>query len=63
MQRMVQGRHGTVNAHLKSFKILDEVYRHDTQHGYVFRAFVVIVQLALKNRDPLFDVNYKTIFD
>ena len=63
MQKRVQGHHETVNARLKSFKVLDELYRHDpTQHGYVFRAVAVLVQLSIKNGDPLFGVNYKTVF-
>ena len=62
-QKRVQGRHETVNARLKSFQVLDQVYRHDpTQHGYVFRAVAVLVQLSIKNGDPLFGVNYKVVF-
>lgn len=60
MQKRVQGRHETVNARLKVFKILEERYRHDiTQHGYVFRAVAVIAQLSIKNGDPLFKCDYK----
>ena len=63
MQKRVQGRHETVNARLKNFRILAELYRHDeTQHGYVFHAVAVIVQLAVKNGDPLHQVDYKVIF-
>jgi hypothetical protein len=63
MQKRVQGLHETVNAHLKSFQVLDQVYRHDpTQHGYVFWAVAVLVQLSMKNGDPLFGVNYKVVF-
>jgi len=63
LQKRVQGRHETVNARLKSFKILDCLYRHDiTQHGYVFRAVAVLVQLALRNGDPLYEVKYKVVF-
>ena len=63
MQKRVQGRHETANARLKSFQILDQVYQHDpTQHGYVFRAVAVLVQLSIKNGDPLFGVNYKVVF-
>jgi hypothetical protein len=62
-QRRTQGRHETVNARLKNFKILVEQYRHDeTQHGYVFRAVACLVQIALKNGDPLYNVNYKVSF-
>jgi hypothetical protein len=64
MQMRVQGHHETINAHLKFFKILgDQPFRHDeTQHGYVFRAVAVLVQIALKNGDPLFQVDYKVTF-
>ena len=63
MQKRVQRRHETVNAHLKSFWVLEQVYRHNaTQHGYVFWAVAVLVQLSIKNGDPLFDVNYKVVF-
>lgn len=63
MQKRVQGRHETVNARLKHFKILRDQYRHDiTQHGYVFRAVAAIVQIAIKNGDPLYNVDYKVSF-
>ena len=63
MQKRVQGRYETVNACLKSFRILEQVYCHDaTQHGYIFRAVAVLVQLSIKNGDPLFGVNYKVAF-
>jgi hypothetical protein len=64
MQMRVQGRHETINARLKFFKILgDQSFCHDeTQHEYVFRAVAVLVQIALKNGDPLFQVDYKVTF-
>ena len=63
MQKRVQGHHEMVNARLKNFRILAELYRHDeTQHGYVFRAVTVIIQLAVKNSDPLCQVDYKVLF-
>ena len=63
MQKTVQGRHETINARLKKFAILRERYRHDiTQHGYVFRAVAVLVQISVKNGDPLYDVDYKVNF-
>ena len=59
LQKRVQGRHETVNARLKRFKVLSEPFRHDvTQHGWVFRAVAVLVQLSVKNGDPLYDVQY-----
>ena len=58
MQKRVQGQHETVNACLRSFWVLDQVYHHDaTQHGYVFCTVAVLVQLTIKNGDPLFGVN------
>ena len=63
MQKRVQGCHEMVNAWLKNFRILAELYRHDeTQHGYVFHAVAVIVQLAVKNGDPLHQVDHKVLF-
>ena len=63
-QRRVQGRHETINARLKAYSILREMYRHDiTQHGYVFRAVAVLVQLSIRNGDPLFSTtDYKCGF-
>ena len=62
-QKRVQGRHETVNSRLKAFEILSDTYRHDvTQHGYVFRAVAVLVQLSIKNGDPLFETkDYKCV--
>ena len=64
LQKRVQGRHETINARLKAFAILRKRYRHDvTQHGWVFRAVVVLAQLSIKNGDPLFSTtNYKCGF-
>ena len=45
-QKRVQGRHETVNTRLKAFKILSDVF---------FRAVAVLVQLSIKNGDPLFE--------
>jgi hypothetical protein len=63
-QKRVQGRHETINSRFKAFAVLREMYRHDiTQHGYVFRAVAVIVQLSIKNGDPLFSTtDYKCGF-
>lgn len=63
MQKKVQGRHETVNARMKKFSILKDRYRHDiTQHGYVFRAVAVLVQISLQNGDPLYNVEYEVNF-
>ena len=51
-QKRVQGKHETINSRLKAFAILHSMYRHDiTQHGYVFCAVAVLVQLSIKNGD------------
>jgi len=48
---------------MKKFSILKERYRHDiTQHGYVFRAVAVLVQISLQNGDPLYNVEYEVNF-
>ena len=60
MQRLCRSRHETVNGRMKAWKILAEPYRHDiSTHGEVFRAIAVITQLAIKNGEPLFHVEYK----
>ena len=52
-QKRVQGRHKTINLRLKAYAILYSMYRHDiTQHGYVFHAVAVLVQLSIKNGEP-----------
>ena len=33
------------------------------KHGYVFHAVAVLVQLSIKNGDPLFSVDYKCAFN
>jgi hypothetical protein len=51
--------HEMLNACLKNWGILEKVYRIDiTAHGTVFYACVVITQLAIANREPLFKVEY-----
>ena len=64
-QKRVQGRHETINSRLKAYTILQSVYRHDiTQHGYVFCAVAVLVQLSIKNGDPLYGTtDYRCAFN
>jgi hypothetical protein len=39
-----------------------QTYRHDiTQHGYVLRAVAVVVQIAIENGEPLFQVDYNDV--
>ena len=54
----VRARHETVNSRLKNFEILKQVYRHDLlDHADVFRSVAVLIQLAIENGEPLFQVN------
>lgn len=59
MQQRVRSRQETVNKRIKQWEILNSPYRHEiTQHGSVFRAVAVITQIAIKNGEPLFQVDY-----
>jgi hypothetical protein len=59
MQSAMRSCHKTLNGHLKNWGILEKVYRHDiTVHGTVFYVCAVITQLAIANREPLFEVEY-----
>ena len=64
MQKRVRGRHEMVNAQLKKCAILRKQYRNDiTQHGYVFSAVAILVQISLQNNgDPLYNVDYEVNF-
>ena len=60
MQQRVRNRQETVNLRFKQWAILSERYRHDLRdHGYIFRAVVVLTQLSIENGEPLFSVDYK----
>ena len=59
MQGRVRARHETLNGHLKTWAILQNVYRHDIlRHGDVFRACAVLTQLTIEDGEPLFEVEY-----
>jgi hypothetical protein len=59
MQGRVRSRHETLNGQLSNWGILRQVYRHDIlRHGDVFRACVVLTQLAINEGDRLFEVEY-----
>lgn len=59
MQNRVRSRQETINKRVKQWEILKQEFRHDiTQHGYVSRAIAVITQLAIKNGEPLFQLEY-----
>ena len=62
MQPIVRMRQETINMRLKQWEILKQVYRHDiTKHGYVLRAVAVVVQVAIENGEPLFQVDYNDL--
>ena len=62
MQSIVRMRQETINMRLKQWEILKQVYRHDiTKHGYVLRAVAVVVQVAIENGEPLFQVDYNDL--
>jgi hypothetical protein len=57
LKKRAKARHETFNGRLKSFKILDERFRHGVpKHKAVFEACCVLVQYELQNGHPLFDV-------
>jgi hypothetical protein len=55
----VRAHHKMLNGWLKNWGILSQVYQHDImQQGNVFRAYAVVMQLTIKNGEPLFEVEY-----
>ena len=62
MQACTRMRQETINMRIKQWEICKQTYRHDiSQHGYVFRAVAVIVQIAIENGEPLFEVDYSDL--
>ena len=54
-----RARHEAVNGRIKAFLVMKLKYRHDLHlHGPIFRAVVVIVNVAMKNGYPTFQVLY-----
>lgn len=52
-----RARQETINARLKEFRVLAEVYRHRRGlHGLVFCAVCVIVQYEMEMGEPIFDI-------
>ncbi len=48
-----------MNKRFKQWGILVQTYRHDiVDHRDVFAAICVITQLAIRNGEPLFEVEY-----
>jgi hypothetical protein len=59
-QSLVRRRQETVNRRFKQFGVLNQKYRHDIRdHGDIFHCIAVITQLAIKNGEPLFSVDYE----
>ncbi|CAJ1968671.1 unnamed protein product [Cylindrotheca closterium] len=56
----VRARHKIVNGRLKQFAVLDQVFRHLSreQHGFCFKADVVITQLKFEFHGRLYNVVY-----
>ena len=60
MESLVRRRQETINKRFKQFGVLKQIYRHDLRdHGDILRSVVIITQLAIRNGEPLFDVNYR----
>ena len=56
LRQRIRSRHETINARLKNFGVLKQLFRHPTMnHGIYFRAVVVLTQLLLENGEPRFD--------
>ena len=68
MKSVVRGRHEIVNSKLKTFEILNRVFRHSGQHdggeamkekhGICFHAIAVLTQLKIAGGETIFDVPY-----
>ena len=59
MKNRARARHETVNARLKRFGALKQVFRHRLdQHGSVFHAIATICQVEIEEGSHLFPVDY-----
>ncbi len=59
MQNRVQSSHESLNGRLENWANLTLLYRHDLmEHGNVFWAIAVIMQISINVSEKLFDVNY-----
>jgi hypothetical protein len=62
MQQRVRNRQESVNNRFKFWGILWQLYRHElTLHGEVFRAIIVMTQLAINAGEQLFQCGYKNM--
>ena len=59
LEGVIRGRHETVNSRLKNFSVLNVCFRHKLSlHAECFYAVANLVQLAIQNGMPLFEVDY-----
>ena len=62
MQNRVRSRHESLNGRLKNWEILKSMYHHDLmEHGNVFRAITVIMQISINAGEKLFEVDYSDL--
>jgi hypothetical protein len=60
MKSNARARHETVNARIRRWRALTDIFRHDieTRHGHIFYAILNITQLQILFEEPLFLVEY-----
>ena len=60
LRNRLRARQETVNTRLTNFKSMSDVWRHGIdRHAITFRAVLIIVQIQIEHRNPLFDIeNY-----
>ena len=59
VQGVVRSRHETLNRRFKFWEILNQPFRHNiVEHGEVFWAIAVVIQLGIDEDDKLFSVDY-----
>lgn len=59
LKKDLRSRHETVNQRYKQFGVLRQTFRHDlSKHKSVFDAVTVLVQLSIRNGEPLYQVQY-----
>ncbi len=62
MQNQVWSRHESLNGRLKNWEILKPMYRHNLmEHGNVFWAITVIMQISINAGENLFEVDYSDL--
>lgn len=60
MQSIVRRRHETINKRFKQWNVLKACFRGEiADHGLYFRFCAIVTQLAIKNGEPLFRVEYE----